>query len=332
MAVAKGLGAREGVHSMDVIKLRRELDALRQQLEDERAYWNGRLDTARQQAKQDQLRQEAEASAQRRRADEKIAELMRELESARSEAERVRRKYQEAGRHLKRLEEAGREKTRSEVDRVLAAAKSSWRMAEEELARTEEELNKSRRLLASERERNLRLTETVSQLRRELQAQRPASSPRSTRSGVQEAGTAVAKKPETSVGNRSGKDRSVGLLDSSPPSLHAAQIEGQLSDEFLLLEGDSSFGLGAVAATQASPKKEALPAAPKAAAAIAPKTTAEPKLRKSAPVRDELPVLKAPVRERPVKAQSGRFKRSLLIAVGAVVAAVALSTVALVIL
>lgn len=202
----------------EIVRLRDELTGLQQRLDEERSFYRARLESQRQEFEREQVRDQAEEVARRRRAEERVSDLLDELAVARAETARARRSYSELEARLLEVERSSEAQARSEVEQVIAEAKSSWRFAEEELSRSEEELRRARSLLARERERNLRLTELVKNLR--------------------------SKQLET-------RDRTSPAPSLAPPQVAAsaeqwtyrkiAEIDDQLSDEFLLLEADHSF-------------------------------------------------------------------------------------------
>ncbi len=149
----------------ELARLRRELAAAEDRLEEQAAYYRSELESRRQRVEGEHLRAEAQEVARRRRAEEQVVAMKVELRQARDEIERARRRAEQAEQRLKEAELAAERKLQAEVERVQQAAKMAWRGAEEELAKVEEELGAVRRLLDQERERNKKLEETVSRLR-----------------------------------------------------------------------------------------------------------------------------------------------------------------------
>lgn len=158
-------GPSEG--SIEMMRLRRELDETRRRLEEEVAYYRAELESTRQRVEKQGLRLHAEEVAKRRRAEEQVLGLRADLREAQMEAERARQRYEELNQRLLQLDEDSKRHTQEEVDKVRMAARLAWQNAEDELSRTEQELSGVKRLLQQERERCKQLEETISRMRGE---------------------------------------------------------------------------------------------------------------------------------------------------------------------
>jgi len=168
------LGRVRPADGAEVIKLKRELEATRQRLEEEVVYYQAELEATRQRVEKQHMRLHAEEVARRRRAEEQVQALKAELREAQLETERARGRYEALSQQLLQNEESSRRRTEEEVGKVRAAARAAWQSAEEELHRVEQELASVKRLLLQERERNKQLEETVNRLRAEkAAAERP---------------------------------------------------------------------------------------------------------------------------------------------------------------
>lgn len=159
----------------------------------------------------------------------------------REQVETLRRQLEEERTYSHAQLAAQRQAARAELDRVLSAAKSSWRMAEEELARTEAELEKTRALLLREREQNRRLKEEIKELRRVLrQRAAPSSTPERPLASARESAPAVhGTTTALPLGAELGTPPA--LPETGWGQLGSAQIADELADEFLLLEADESY-------------------------------------------------------------------------------------------
>jgi hypothetical protein len=242
-------------------RLRQEIESLHRQLEDERTYLRAQLEAQRQQGTRASVREQAEAVAQRRRLEQEAQQLKEDLSAARMDAERARRSYEELGQRLLQVEESSKQHTRTEVERVLSSAKSSWRMAEEELARTEQQLQQAHAELATERERNRQLTELARALKLSLQQrERAAKRDAAPQAAAPEPATAEAQEPAFSFGEVDYASGDESL--TSWQALKVGDLDEQLADEFLLLEGDGSYGRREPTLAPPAPPSAAAPSSP----------------------------------------------------------------------
>lgn len=171
MASVKEAGlVREGVESLELARLRRELDEARTRLEEETAYFRAELEATRQRVEKQTVREHAEEVAKRRRAEEQILALRAELRQVRSEAEAARERAEDLERTLARQEEESRLRVQQEVEKVRSAATAAWQSAEEEIGRAEEEHAATRQLLAQTQARVDELEALVASLRSRRQA------------------------------------------------------------------------------------------------------------------------------------------------------------------
>ncbi len=163
---ARGVGTL--VHgrrpTAEVERLRQELAAVQNRLEEEMAYHRARVETSRQQIEAQHLRQQAAEVARRRRLEDQVATLELQLREAQEHGERVQRRYDELAGQFLRQEESTRDSVTEEVTRYKAAAQSAWQSAEEELAKMEGEMHRLREELSQERTRSRHLEDTLRSL------------------------------------------------------------------------------------------------------------------------------------------------------------------------
>ena len=145
-------------------RLREELAAVKQRLQEEVAYHRARAETARQQAEAQHLRQQAAEVARRRRLEDHVATLDAQLREVRDHSDRLQRRYDELSNQFLRQEESTRHSVEEEVARYKAAARSAWQSAEEELAKMEKEMQRVRQELDQERARSRQLEDTLRNL------------------------------------------------------------------------------------------------------------------------------------------------------------------------
>lgn len=157
-ALSAGRGGTE------VDRLRGELDAVTQRLEEEMAYQRAKLETARQQIEAQHLRQQAAEVARRRRLEDQVATLESQLREARDHGDRVQRRHDELAKQFLQQEQSTRTSVQEEVARYREAARSAWQSAEEELARMETDMQRLREALDKERSRSRQLEETLRSL------------------------------------------------------------------------------------------------------------------------------------------------------------------------
>ncbi len=159
-----GAGLRDARPGSEVERLRQELAAVRQRLEEEVAYHRAKAETSRQQIEAQHLRQQAAEVARRRRLEDQVATLEAQLRESRDHGDRVQRRYDELANQFLQQEESTRHSVQEEVARYKAAAQSAWQSAEEELARMEGEMHRLREALNAERSRSRQLEETLRSL------------------------------------------------------------------------------------------------------------------------------------------------------------------------
>ncbi|SEO93480.1 hypothetical protein [Aquisalimonas asiatica] len=145
-------------------RLRRELAAVRQRLEDEVAYYRGQVETTRQRVESEHLRAQAREVARRRQLEEELSRAKTELRELREQSERLQRRYETLNQQYLQQEESARSSAEEQLAQTRAAARSAWQSAEEELAAMEADLAQARRALAEEQERARQLEETVASL------------------------------------------------------------------------------------------------------------------------------------------------------------------------
>ena len=148
----------------EVERLRRELAAVRQQWEDEVAYYRAQAETTRQRLEADQLKLHAQEVARRREVENDLQRVRVELREVREQSERQQRRYEELNRQYLQQEESARLSAEEQVTHVRATAREAWQSAEEELAAMEKDLSEARRALTEEQERTRQLEETLGSL------------------------------------------------------------------------------------------------------------------------------------------------------------------------
>ena len=153
--------ARRQDAGVEVERLKRELAAVQQRLEEEVAYYRAQTETTRQRVQGEQLRVHAQEVARRREVEDELARTQSELRQVREQAERLRRRHEELDRQYQLLEASARLNAEEQVAQTRIAARDAWQSAEEELAAMEAELSEARRGLAQEQERSRQLEETL---------------------------------------------------------------------------------------------------------------------------------------------------------------------------
>lgn len=155
---------QEAAGQSEVERLKKELAALRQRLQDEVAYYQAETETTRQRVEAEQLRIHAQEVARRREVEDELARVKRQLQEIQEHSDRLQRRYDELNRQYLKQEESARLSAEEQVTQTREAARAAWQSAEEELAAMEAELNEARRQVAAEQERNRQLEETLGSL------------------------------------------------------------------------------------------------------------------------------------------------------------------------
>ncbi|MFV8834609.1 hypothetical protein [Aquisalimonas sp.] len=148
----------------EIERLRRELAAVRQRLEEEVAYHRGQVEATRQRVESEHLRAQAQEVARRRELEEELSRAKAELREVREQSERLQRRYDALNQQSLQQEETARSSAEEQLAQMRAAARSAWQSAEEELGAMERDLAEARRALAEEQERTRQLEETVASL------------------------------------------------------------------------------------------------------------------------------------------------------------------------
>ena len=155
---------QEAAGQSEVGRLKKELAALRQRLQDEVAYYQAETETTRQRVEAEQLRIHAQEVARRREVEDELARVKRELQEIQEHSDRLQHRYDELNRQYFKQEESARLSAEEQMNQTRDAARAAWQSAEEELAAMETELNEARRQIAAEQERNRQLEETLGSL------------------------------------------------------------------------------------------------------------------------------------------------------------------------
>lgn len=145
-------------------RLKRELAAVRQRLEDEVAYYRGQVEATRQRVESEQLRAQAREVARRRELEDELGRAKAELRDVREQSDRLQRRYEALNQQYLQQDESARLSTEEQVAQTQAAARSAWQSAEEELAAMERDLAEARAALAEEQERVRQLEDTLNGL------------------------------------------------------------------------------------------------------------------------------------------------------------------------
>lgn len=145
---------QSGRFGSEVDRLRRELAASRQRLEDEVTYYRGQVEHARKRAEAEHLRVQASEVSRRRQLEDEVAALRTRLHDAKEHGDRLQRRYDELSEQYLKQEAAGRDTVEARIAQYQAAAREAWRSAEEEVARMEREISEAHEALEKERNRS----------------------------------------------------------------------------------------------------------------------------------------------------------------------------------
>jgi predicted RNase H-like nuclease (RuvC/YqgF family) len=215
------------------------------------------------------VRSQAAEVGRRRRAEEQVTHLKGELRAAQADASHAQRRYQELLRRIEELEQENQEKTKEEVDRQRETARAAWQTAEEEVGRLEKEVGNLQRKIEREREQNRQLERSYEQLEADHQVavderkrliarlKRALKLSEQRRKAVESALSGMRDmQAAPAFGYGAGNAREVEGLDRIAVGSGAATIdvepdagwgetrvagEGEISDEFLMIEADESI-------------------------------------------------------------------------------------------
>ncbi len=161
---AQEVRRQEAAGQSEVERLKKELAALRQRLNDDVAYYRAESETARQRVEAEQLRIHAQEVARRRKLEEELASVTRKLQEAQEHNDRLQRRYDDLHHQYLQQQETARLSAEDQVAQTREAARDAWQSAEQELASMEGQLNDARLELAREQERSRQLEETLGTL------------------------------------------------------------------------------------------------------------------------------------------------------------------------
>ncbi|HET8701789.1 MAG TPA: hypothetical protein VFL97_09010 [Nitrococcus sp.] len=156
----KGMpGPERDARDEELARLYRELEKAQLRMEEVASYYRSELEAVRRRAEEEAVRIQAAEVGRRKRAEEQVVYLKAEYKAVRAEADHALRRYHELQQSLDALEQHNAEQTRAEAeaDRGREAATITWKTAEEEVKRLEEELCDLGRQLEREREERRQL-------------------------------------------------------------------------------------------------------------------------------------------------------------------------------
>lgn len=148
----------------EVERLRQELAAVRQRLQDEVAYRQAQAESSRQRSETEQLRLHAEELKRRRQAEQALEQHRSELAKAREAYKGLKQRYNALQKDYLSQEEKLTRLAEEDEAQSRAAARAAWQSAEEEVGRLETELGETRQALTEAHERNQQLEQTLASL------------------------------------------------------------------------------------------------------------------------------------------------------------------------
>lgn len=158
-------GARhEDAEGGEVERLRQELAAVRQRLQDEVAYRQAQAESSRQRSETEQLRLHAEELKRRRQAEHALEQHRKELNKAREAYRTLKERYDGLQKDYLEQEQRLSRIADDSAEQSQAAARAAWQSAEEEVDRLEAELEETRQALNQAQERNQHLEQTLASL------------------------------------------------------------------------------------------------------------------------------------------------------------------------
>lgn len=158
------MAEQSGRAGSEIDRLRQELTASRQRLEDEVNYYRAQVEVGRKRMEAEHVRLQASEVARRRKLEDEMAVLQTRLHDALQHSERLQRRYDELSEQFLRQEASSRDSVEEQVRRYQAAAREAWRSAEEEVERMERELSEARGAQQKEQARRQEIEETLRSL------------------------------------------------------------------------------------------------------------------------------------------------------------------------
>ena len=252
MAVSERTDSRDS----ELKRLRDELQQTQLRLEEVTNYYRGEIEAVRRRSEDQLLQVQADEAAKRRRAEEQVTQLNAELKSARSEADKAKRRYQELLNRIEAIEAESREAVRAERDRYEDSARAAWQTAEQEVERLNSELAELQRELAAERSERERVVQDQSDReaayeRRDAERQqlitrlkRALKASEQRREALEAQGAQATSERPVASGTAAQQRAAEQRVDVDPSAGWGRFQLGEgddLAEEFLLIDADRSF-------------------------------------------------------------------------------------------